>query len=163
IPAAIEPILTVKRAAVEIERATTAVFYSISNCQRGLAGVSFGHFLIKQVGEEVSRELPRLRIFVTLSPSPGLAEWPKRGPGARPGVRGGARRRAAASRPAGLGPKGGDHGARARAADARGRLVFPARAHAARHAARCGGALPSRQRRAARATQSRGRHLGAGD
>jgi malonyl-CoA decarboxylase len=78
IPAAIEPILTVKRAAVEIERATTAVFYSISNCQRGLAGVSFGHFLIKQVVEEVSRELPRLAIFVTLSPSPGFAEWLKR-------------------------------------------------------------------------------------
>jgi malonyl-CoA decarboxylase len=75
IPAAIEPILKIKREAVEIERATTAVFYSISNCQRGLAGVSFGHFLIKQVVEEVSRELPRLSIFVTLSPSPNFAEW----------------------------------------------------------------------------------------
>jgi malonyl-CoA decarboxylase len=75
IPAAIEPILMIKREAVEIERATTAVFYSISNCQRGLAGVSFGHFLIKQVVEEVSRELPRLSIFVTLSPSPNFAEW----------------------------------------------------------------------------------------
>jgi malonyl-CoA decarboxylase len=78
IPAAIEPILMIKREAVEIERATTAVFYSISNCQRGLAGVSFGHFLIKQVVEEASRELPRLSIFVTLSPSPGFAEWLKR-------------------------------------------------------------------------------------
>jgi malonyl-CoA decarboxylase len=78
IPAAIEPILTIKREAVEIERATTAVFYSISNCQRGLAGVSFGHFLIKQVVEEVSRERPRLSIFVTLSPSPNFAEWFKR-------------------------------------------------------------------------------------
>jgi malonyl-CoA decarboxylase len=75
IPAAIEPILKIKREAVEVERATTAVFYSISNCQRGLAGVSFGHFLIKQVVEEVSRELPRLSIFVTLSPSPNFAEW----------------------------------------------------------------------------------------
>jgi malonyl-CoA decarboxylase len=57
------------------DRATTAVFYSISNCQRGLAGVSFGHFLIKQVVEEIARETPRLSTFVTLSPAPGFAAW----------------------------------------------------------------------------------------
>ena len=57
------------------ERATTAVFYSITNCQRGLAGVSFGNFLIKQVVEEVSREMPRIATFVTLSPAPNFAEW----------------------------------------------------------------------------------------
>src|SRR5262249_23626683 len=51
---------------------------SISNCQRGLAGVSFGSFLIKQVVAEISRELPRLSTFVTLSPAPGLAGWLKR-------------------------------------------------------------------------------------
>ncbi len=78
IPAAIEPILSEKRAPVELERATTAVFYSISNCQRGLAGVSFGHFLIKQVVEEVCREMPRLSTFVTLSPAPNFAEWLER-------------------------------------------------------------------------------------
>ena len=78
VPAAIEPILSDKRAPVELERATTAVFYSISNCQRGLTGVSFGHFLIKQVVEEVGRELPRLSTFVTLSPAPKFAEWLKR-------------------------------------------------------------------------------------
>src|SRR5262249_11631925 len=66
LPAAIDPILSATREQVEPERATTAVFYSISNCQRGLAGVSFGHFLIKQVVEEISRELPRLSSFVTL-------------------------------------------------------------------------------------------------
>ncbi len=49
------------------------MFYSISNCQRGLAGVSFGHFLIKQVVEEISREIPSLNTFVTLSPSPASA------------------------------------------------------------------------------------------
>ena len=54
------------------------MFYSISNCQRGLAGVSFGHFLIKQVVEEVRREMPRLSTFVTLSPAPNFAEWLKR-------------------------------------------------------------------------------------
>src|SRR5947207_7113197 len=67
IPAAINPILSAKRDRIEPERATTAVFYSISNCQRGLAGVSFGHFLIKQVVEEVSREIPRLATFITVS------------------------------------------------------------------------------------------------
>ncbi len=78
IPPAIEPILSADREPVELERATTAVFYSISNCQRGLAGVSFGHFLIKQVVEEVGRELPRLSTFVTLSPAPNFAEWLRR-------------------------------------------------------------------------------------
>jgi malonyl-CoA decarboxylase len=51
------------------------VFYSITNCQRGLAGVTFGHFLIKQVVEEVSREIPSVGAFVTLSPAPNFAEW----------------------------------------------------------------------------------------
>jgi malonyl-CoA decarboxylase len=78
IPTAIDPILSAKRERVEPERATTAVFYSISNCQRGLAGVSFGHFLIKQVVEEVSRQIPRISTFVTLSPAPNFAEWLKR-------------------------------------------------------------------------------------
>jgi malonyl-CoA decarboxylase len=78
IPTAIDPILSTKRERVEPERATTAVFYSISNCQRGLAGVSFGHFLIKQVVEEVSRQIPRISTFVTLSPAPNFAEWLKR-------------------------------------------------------------------------------------
>ena len=51
------------------------MFYSISNCQRGLAGVSFGNFLIKQVVEEISRELPKLATFVTLSPVASFAAW----------------------------------------------------------------------------------------
>jgi malonyl-CoA decarboxylase len=75
IPGAIAPILSDRREAVEPTRATTAVFYSITNCQRGLAGVTFGHFLIKQVVEEVSRELPRISNFVTLSPAPNFAAW----------------------------------------------------------------------------------------
>jgi malonyl-CoA decarboxylase len=78
IPAAIAPILSDKREAVVPERANTAVFYSITNCQRGLAGVTFGHFLIKQVVEEVSREIPRISTLVTLSPAPNFAEWLKR-------------------------------------------------------------------------------------
>jgi len=75
IPAAIAPILAVERGVIEPDKATTAVFYSISNCQRGLAGVSFGHFLIKQVAEEIARENARLSTFVTLSPAPDFAEW----------------------------------------------------------------------------------------
>jgi malonyl-CoA decarboxylase len=75
IAGAIGPILSDKREPVEPQRATTAVFYSITNCQRGLAGVSFGHFLIKQVVEEVSREVPRVGTFVTLSPAPNFAAW----------------------------------------------------------------------------------------
>src|SRR5580704_4374164 len=78
IPGAIAPILADKRDVVDPERATTAVFYSITNCQRGLAGVSFGNFLIKQVVEEVSREVGRVATFVTLSPAPNFAGWLKR-------------------------------------------------------------------------------------
>jgi len=78
IPGAIAPILSERREPVEPQRATTAVFYSITNCQRGLAGVTFGHFLIKQVVEEVSREVPRVGTFVTLSPAPNFAGWLKR-------------------------------------------------------------------------------------
>src|SRR5207344_2921227 len=69
-PDAIAPILGAHRATAAPDSAVTATFYSISNCQRGLAGVTFGHFLIKQVVEEVSRELPKLSTFVTLSPVP---------------------------------------------------------------------------------------------
>lgn len=74
-PAAIAPILDQNRPYLETDKATTAVFYSISNCQRGLGGVSFGNFLIKQVVEEISREMPSLTTFVTLSPVPGFRAW----------------------------------------------------------------------------------------
>ena len=75
IPAAVAPILSVQRETIAPDKVKTAVFYSISNCQRGLAGVSFGSFLIKQVVEEMSRENPRLQTFVTLSPAPDFAHW----------------------------------------------------------------------------------------
>jgi malonyl-CoA decarboxylase len=77
IPAAIAPLLAEDRTPVAIERARTAVFYSISNTQRGLGGITFGSFLIKQVVEELQRELPKLDTFVTLSPVPGLMQWLK--------------------------------------------------------------------------------------
>src|SRR5690606_34558876 len=75
IPSAIGPLLAEDRQPLEAAKATTAVFYSISNCQRGLAGVSLGNFLIKQVVADLKRELPRLENFVTLSPVPGFAQW----------------------------------------------------------------------------------------
>jgi malonyl-CoA decarboxylase len=56
-------------------KADTAIFYSISNAQRGLAGISFGNFLIKRVVDKLSRELPRLKHYSTLSPVPGLRSW----------------------------------------------------------------------------------------
>ena len=75
IPGAIAPLLAHERSTVPPEQARTAVFYSISNCQKGLAGVTFGNFLIKQVVEELRRELPRVETFVTLSPVPGFRAW----------------------------------------------------------------------------------------
>jgi malonyl-CoA decarboxylase len=75
---AIDPILAANDEPIEAPQPTTAVFYSISNCQRGLAGVSFGNFLIKQVAEEIAREYPKLSRFVTLSPVPGFAVWLRR-------------------------------------------------------------------------------------
>src|ERR1044072_4176969 len=75
IPRAIAPILGKDGNTLAPQDANTAVFYSISNCQRGLSGVSFGSFLIKEVVEEVSRDVPGLSTFVTLSPAPGFAQW----------------------------------------------------------------------------------------
>ena len=152
IPSAIGPILAKGGGAIVPDRATTAVFYSISNCQRGLTGVSFGSFLIKQVVEEISREFSRLSTFVTLSPVPGFAKWLARERAARtrPDARGpGAAGRA---RPAGL--VAGRRGRAARgAAAARGGDLFPQRQGTRRAAARSGGAVSSRQRRAARAAR----------
>jgi malonyl-CoA decarboxylase len=74
-PGAIAPLLDTGRVAIQPKEATTAIFYSISNTQTGLAGVSFGNFLIKQVVEDLKRELPNLKTFATLSPIPGFARW----------------------------------------------------------------------------------------
>ena len=74
-PAAIAPLLAEKRAHIAPDKARVATFYSISNCQQGLAGVNFGNFLIKQVVEEIRRELPAIETFVTLSPAPGFRAW----------------------------------------------------------------------------------------
>ncbi|MDO8608301.1 MAG: malonyl-CoA decarboxylase [Phaeospirillum sp.] len=59
----------------DAETADTAIFYSINNAQKGLAGISFGNFLIKKVVDDLSRQFPQIRTFATLSPIPGFANW----------------------------------------------------------------------------------------
>ena len=71
----VPPLLDGQSASKDSSRATTAVFYSISNCQPGLRGVALGSFLIKNVVEVLSQEFPRLKVFCTLSPVPGFAAW----------------------------------------------------------------------------------------
>lgn len=75
LPAEIGPLLDPAAPEGDPASATTAVFYSISAAQPGLAGISFGGFLIKQVVDELARELPRLKTFATLSPIPGFRAW----------------------------------------------------------------------------------------
>jgi len=79
IPSAIGPLIDIKSPARPAVHADTAIFYSISNCEPGLRGVSLGNFLIKRVVDLLSAELPRLRRFCTLSPIPGFARWLARG------------------------------------------------------------------------------------
>jgi malonyl-CoA decarboxylase len=75
IAASITPLLDEAAAPADLARATTAIFYSISNTQTGLKGVSFGDSLIKRVVESLKQEFPHLRHFATLSPIPGLRAW----------------------------------------------------------------------------------------
>ena len=71
----IEPLLDESAAPADLKKATTAIFYSISNTQTGLRGVSFGDSLIKRVVETLHEEFPRLKNFATLSPIPGFRSW----------------------------------------------------------------------------------------
>jgi malonyl-CoA decarboxylase len=71
----VQGLLDEKAPVLDPRGADTAIFYSISNCQRGLAGISFGNFLIKRVVEELSAEFRNLKAFATLSPIPGFRAW----------------------------------------------------------------------------------------
>lgn len=71
----VQPLLDPDSPVVDPAGADTAIFYSITNCQEGLRGISFGNFLIKQVAEDLGREFPRLKTFATLSPIPGFRRW----------------------------------------------------------------------------------------
>ena len=76
-PHKIEEVLSSERKKVKRGDEKSAIFYSISNCQRGLKGVSFGNFLIKQVANQIKLEFPNIKNFVTLSPVPGFMKWVK--------------------------------------------------------------------------------------
>jgi malonyl-CoA decarboxylase len=75
VPADVAPILAMESAVGDPRRARCAVFYSITSCQPGLRGISFGNFLIKQVASDLHAELANLKTFATLSPIPGLRTW----------------------------------------------------------------------------------------
>ncbi len=75
IAASIAPLLDESADTADLDRATTAIFYSISNTQPGLRGVSFGDSLIKRVVDTLKAEFPRLKTFATLSPIPGFRSW----------------------------------------------------------------------------------------
>jgi malonyl-CoA decarboxylase len=75
------PLLDETASAADLNKATTAIFYSISNTQPGLRGVSFGDSLIKRVVEALQEEFPKLKRFATLSPIPGLRSWLTRNTG----------------------------------------------------------------------------------
>ena len=71
----VQPLLDPDSPVVDPALADSAIFYSITNCQEGLRGISFGNFLIKQVAEDLGREFGRLKTFATLSPMPGFRKW----------------------------------------------------------------------------------------
>jgi malonyl-CoA decarboxylase len=75
IPDSIGPLVDKKSIPSESSKFKTAVFYSISNCEPGLRGVSLGNFLIKRVADQLKAEFPSLKTFVTLSPIPGFVDW----------------------------------------------------------------------------------------
>lgn len=75
IPGQINEVLETDRSMIYATDASCAIFYSISNCQKGLAGISFGNFLIKQVAQALQREYPNLKNFLTLSPVPYFSKW----------------------------------------------------------------------------------------
>ena len=77
-PESISDIIKIDRSITLDEDINTAVFYSISNCQEGLSGISFGNFLIKQVANKLKQENDDLDTFVTLSPAPGFVQWLKK-------------------------------------------------------------------------------------
>jgi malonyl-CoA decarboxylase len=76
----IQALLDEQAPVFDARRADTAIFYSISNTQAGLRGVSFGNFLLKRVIDDLQRDFPKLRHFATLSPLPGFAAWVKKNP-----------------------------------------------------------------------------------
>ncbi len=129
-PSTIAPLIDKTATPLPPERFRVAAFYGISNCEPGLRSVSLGNFLIKQVAEQLKRELPRLKTFCTLSPMPGFAAWLQRcdDPGSLPGLGRGAAASLREARATLLAAAGGEWGPLARP----GRVeALPATAEAA--------------------------------
>ena len=161
---AIAPILAHEREPLPLKAATTAVFYSISNCQKGLAGVTFGNFLIKQVVEDLAREIPSLKTFVTLSPVPGFAAWldrERRSDAPQGLTREDVEALRLIDEPDWQADKAKCEAVRKAMIPAARRLL-PARQERARAAPRSRRPLPPRQRRPARAAELPRRRLGQG-
>jgi len=76
-PESIKEVIKIDRSVTLDQDINTAIFYSISNCQEGLSGISFGNFLIKNVAHQLKQEIDGLNRFVTLSPAPGFTKWLK--------------------------------------------------------------------------------------
>lgn len=76
----VQALLDERAPVFDAQRAKTAIFYSISNTQAGLRGVSFGNFLLKRVVDDLKRDFPRLTTFATLSPIPTLRRWAEKNP-----------------------------------------------------------------------------------
>jgi len=74
-PESINEVIKIDRSITLDQDINTAVFYSISNCQEGLSGISFGNFLIKNVAHQLKQEIEGLNRFTTLSPAPGFTKW----------------------------------------------------------------------------------------
>ena len=71
----VQALLDEKSPVLDVREANSAIFYSISNAQKGLAGISFGNFLIKRVVSRLAEDLPHIKSYATLSPIPGLRAW----------------------------------------------------------------------------------------
>src|SRR5207245_6134937 len=71
----VQPLLSPDAPVLDSKTANCAMFYSITNCQEGLRRVPFGNFLLKKVAEDLSRELPQIRTFATVSPVPNFMDW----------------------------------------------------------------------------------------
>ena len=174
----VQRLLDEKAPLLDPHQADTAIFYSISNCQAGLAGISFGNFLIKRVVEELSGEFRNLKTFATLSPIPGFRAWLDEKLAAdQPGLLSdeeAASLGSAMPAPSGeqaLAAHPGEARLVARCGAAQDRRTGAAAAVRALSAgggerrqagARSGGAFPSVERRAGGADQHAGRHLGEG-
>ena len=174
----VQRLLDEKAPLLDPREADTAIFYSISNCQQGLAGISFGNFLIKRVVEELSGELRSLKTFATLSPIPGFRAWLDEKLAAdQPGLLSDEesdQSRIGDAGAVGRAGAGGDFGearlvARGGVAQDRGagaaaavRALSAGGGERRQAGARSGCALPSVERRAGGAAQHAGRHLGEG-